>query len=163
MSEDPVTSSRRTTGLMDGRLAHGRLGRLVGAYLAACLAVALVLPIGLLLGDLIAGRPLTMHASDWLVLPAGLFVVSVIAAAPFATFAIVLAESFRIAALPPYLVAGGLIGMAAEALVLHLPIGRPEAPPASLSLYLLIASVGALAGLVYWLIAVRPRRILDPR
>ncbi|MDR3376774.1 MAG: hypothetical protein P4L98_23900 [Ancalomicrobiaceae bacterium] len=166
MPDDAASRSRRRFDLAgdrlaQGRLARGRLRRIVGAYLTACLAAALLLPIGFLVGDLVAGRMLTIHASDWLLLPAGLFLVSVIAAAPFATLAIVLAEGYRFAALLPYLVAGGLIGFAADVVVNHLPIARPEAQPADVFVYILVAAIGGVSGLVYWLIAVRHRQIAE--
>jgi hypothetical protein len=141
-------------------IARRRLGRIVVAYLAACFAAAVVLPFGFILDDVLSGRGLTMRASDWLVLPAGLFVVSVIAAAPFATLVIVLAESLRLVALAPYVAAGGLVGLGVEFVSRRLYTGRAIASPEDASIYLLVVLVGALAGFVYWLTAIRNRPIV---
>ena len=56
---------------------------------------------------------------------------------------------------------GVRIGLAADGVVNHLPIARPEAQPADIYVYVLVASIGGLSGLVYWLIAVRHRQIAE--
>ncbi len=84
-----------------------------------------------------------------------------VSAAPLATAAIMIAESIVIRAIAYYLAFGAFIGLIIE-LGAILLVG-PSPKTLNVPLLLLVAIVGALAGAVYWFLAVRQTRPADPK
>jgi predicted anti-sigma-YlaC factor YlaD len=153
-SSGPNRSSRSA-------IASGRLGRIVRGYLGACFIAAWVLPFGLILEDLVAGRRVSGRFTDFGIVVGGFFLVMLVSAAPLATAAIVVTESYRVRLIWPYLGAGAVIGVLIQfasgfigpssAAGTHMTANHWTILP-------LAAVVGAIAGAVYWAIAVRGYR-----
>jgi hypothetical protein len=138
------------------RVADGRLGRIVGAYLLATVAAALLRTLGLVVEETVE-RGLGAIVADnglgaLILVPIASALVIFVAAAPFATAALMVAESRRWRAAAAYLVIGALIGPATQLLVAVLG-GATSAPSAGLTA--LAALAGLTGGWIYWLVAVR--------
>jgi hypothetical protein len=111
---------------------------------------------GLIVEDLAAGHPINGRMSDFGVVVGGLFIVMLVAAAPLATAAIVATESYRVRGMGPFLALGAVIGVIIEAIASLLV--RTPVVPAQWTIFIVVAIVGALAGAIYWLLAVRGAR-----
>lgn len=137
-------------------VADGRLGRIVGAYLLACLAASLMRTVGLILEESIGRGFATVlgenGAAALILVPVASTIVIFVAAAPFATACLMVAESRRWRSPIGYLVAGAAIGPATQILVAIFD-GSTAVPSAGLSA--LAAASGATGGWVHWLVAVR--------
>lgn len=138
------------------RVADGRLGRIVGAYLLATIAAALLRTLGLLAEETFERGLFAIVADNGagalILVPVASSLVIFVAAAPFATAALMVAESRRWRGATAYLVAGAAVGPATQLLVAVLG-GSTSAP--SLGLAGLAALAGLTGGWVYWLVAVR--------
>lgn len=136
-------------------VAGGRLGRIVAAYGLAAFAGALARTFGLIAQETVVrgfGAMIETNGIGALVLvPLASALVAFLAAAPFATAFLVFAESAGARSRWLYLAAGATIGPLAQALIGVFDGGRP----ASLALYALALVAGAVAGWVYWTVAVR--------
>ncbi|WP_407049314.1 hypothetical protein [Methyloraptor flagellatus] len=133
-----------------------RLWTVIGAYAIACLAAAILLPLALILRDAaVLGSDKvvrTMGLSDVGIVVLFAFLTSFVAAAPVSAALIVIAETRQIRSALAYLGFGALAGASAQ-LVAALIRGGASS---GVGLYATIAGVGAVAGLLYWLVAVRP-------
>jgi hypothetical protein len=146
-------------------IANGRLGRIVRGYLGACFIAAWGLAGGLILEDLAAGHRLSGRLSDFGVVVGGFFVVMLVSAAPLATAAIIATESYRVRLIWPFLGCGAVIGLIIEvvaAMLVRAPANAPRLT-AYWTIFVIAAVVGALAGAVYWAIAVRGSRLPQAR
>lgn len=148
-------------------VAGGRLGRIVAAYALAALAGALARTFGLIAQEVaVRGfRPMieTNGLGALVVVPLFSALVAFLAAAPFATAFLVFAESIGARSRWLYLLAGAAIGPLAQGLI---DLFDGSARPTGLALYGLAAIAGAVAGWVYWTVAVRaapPAPPFDPR
>jgi len=149
-SRESVLDRDRTT------VAGGRLGRIVVAYALAAFAGALARTFGLVVQEAaVRGFSAMIETNGigaFVVVPLASALVAFLAAAPFVTAFLVFAESGGARANWLYVLAGGAIGPMAQGLIgLFDTSGRP----ASLALYGLAAAAGAVAGWVYWIVAVR--------
>lgn len=150
VSPDDFTAPERPT------VADGRLGRIVGAYLLACLAAAVVRTAGLLVQESL-GRGLAATLGEngvaaLILVPIASAVVIFVAAAPFATACLMVAENRRWRSPAAYLVAGAAIGPATQLLVAVLD-GSTRVPSAGL---MSLAAISGLAGgWIHWLVAIR--------
>ncbi|TBW40079.1 hypothetical protein EYW49_05280 [Siculibacillus lacustris] len=148
-------------------VADGRLGRIAGGYALACLAAAVVRTLGLVAEESFERGLATVIAANGvgalILVPIASTVVIFVAAAPFATAALVVAESRRWRAAAAYLAAGAIVGPATQVLVAIVD-GSTAAPSAGLSG--LAAIAGLAGGWVHWLVAVRaspPAPLVPPR
>lgn len=137
-------------------VAGGRLGRIVAAYALAAFAGALARTFGLVIQETVV-RGLsamieTNGAAALIVVPLASALVAFLAAAPFVTAFLVYAEGRGARALGLYVVAGAVIGPMAQGLIGFFD-ASDRAP--GLGLYGLDLLAGAVAGWVYWTIAVR--------
>jgi hypothetical protein len=137
-------------------VADGRLGRIIGAYLLACFAAALVRTIGLVVEESIGRGFATVlgenGAGALILVPVASTVVIFVAAAPFATACLMVAENRRWRSPFGYLLAGAAIGPATQILVAIFD-GSTAVPSAGLSG--LAAASGLTGGWVHWLVAIR--------
>jgi hypothetical protein len=131
----------------------------VRGYIGACFIAAWALPFGLILIDVLAGRRLTGRFTDFGIVVGGFFVVMLVSAAPLATAAIVATETYRTRVIWPFLIAGAGIGLIIQVIATYL-VGTPASAsvPAHWAIFVLVALVGAIAGAIYWAIAVRGTR-----
>lgn len=136
-------------------VAGGRLGRIVAAYALAAFAGALARTFGLVAQETAVrgfGAMIeTNGAGALLVVPLASAFVTFLAAAPFVTAFLVFAESSGARANWLYVLAGAAIGPLAQLLIGLFAAGASSGA----ALYGLDAAAGALAGWVYWLVAVR--------
>jgi hypothetical protein len=145
-------------------VAGGRLGRIVVAYALAALAGALARTFGLVAQETAVrgfGAMIdTNGAGALVVVPLLSAFVTFLAAAPFVTAFLVFAEAGGARAGWLYVVAGAVIGPLAQVLIgLFDASGRSP----GLALYGLDAVAGAIAGWVYWMVAVRAAPPAPPR
>ncbi len=144
-------------------LAGGHLGRIIGAYAAACFSGAVILTVLLILRDLVVGSGLGASGlTDLALVIAGTFLVTVVAAAPFATAVIVAGETWRIGSLWAYLSAGAAIG-AAILVLSGLWSGVHGEGPGRWSMIGVFVLAGAGGGGVYWRLAARRLYPAPPR
>lgn len=148
-----------------GRVASGRIGRIVAAYVAAVVVGSLLRTFGLVIEEsLTSGFSGIVRRFGWsslLVVPIMTSVVALIAAAPFATAFFVVAEGRATRSRLAWILAGAAIAVIAQLLV-TVPFGA-DAP--ALGLLGLDALAGALAGSVGWIVGVRsapPPPVRDP-
>lgn len=148
-----------------GRVASGRIGRIVTAYVVAVVIGSLLRTFGLVIEEsLTSGFGGIVRRFGWaslLVVPIMTTVVALIAAAPFATAFFVVAEGRATRSRLAWIVAGAAIAVVAQLLV-TVPF---DAPAPALGLLGLDALVGAIAGSVGWVVAVRsapPPPVRDP-
>ena len=153
----PTSGSNRPS---TSAITSGRLGRIVRGYLGACFVAAWALPLGLILEDLVAGHQISGRFTDFGIVVGGFFLVMLVSAAPLATAAIMLTEGNRVRAAWPFAAVGALIGVIIEAVATYV-IRTPSSahiPSHHWTIFILVAVVGAVAGIVYWAIAVRGYR-----
>mgnify|MGYP001766476160 CR=1 FL=1 len=137
-------------------VAGGRLGRIVGAYALAAFAGAIARTFGLVAQETAVrgfGAMIETNGIGALVVvPLLSGLVAFLAAAPFVTAFLVFAEGRGARANWLYVVAGAVIGPLAQGL-----IGLFDASgwTPGLGLYGLDMVAGAVAGWVYWMVAVR--------
>lgn len=148
-----------------GRVASGRIGRIVAAYLAAVVIGSLLRTFGLVIEEsLTSGFGGILRRFGWsslVVVPVMTAAVAAIAAAPFATAFFVIAEGRATRSRLAWILAGAAIAMIAQLLV-TVPF---DAPAPALGLLGLDALAGALAGSFGWVVAVRsapPPPVRDP-
>ncbi|WP_333824287.1 hypothetical protein [Pinisolibacter sp.] len=137
-------------------VAGGRLGRIVAAYALAAVAGAIARTFGLVAQETavrgFAAMIETNGVGALVVVPLLSGFVAFLAAAPFVTAFLVFAEGSRARSLWIYVVAGAVIGPLAQLLIgLFDASGRSP----GVALYGLDALAGAVAGWVYWTVAVR--------
>ncbi len=144
-------------------VAGGRLGRIVVAYALAAFAGAIARTFGLIAQETAVrgfGAMIETNGIGALVVvPLFSGVVAFLAAAPFVTAFLVFAEASGARAAWIHVLAGAVIGPAAQLL-----IGLfGSAATTSLGLYGLDVFAGAIAGWVYWTVAVRAAPPAPPR
>ena len=137
-------------------VAGGRLGRIVAAFALAAFAGAIARTFGLVIQETAVrgfGAMIETNGLGALVLvPLLSGFVAFLAAAPFVTAFLVFAEAAGARAVWIYVLAGAVIGPAAQLLIgLFDASGRST----GLALYGLDLLAGAVAGWVYWMVAVR--------
>lgn len=137
-------------------VAGGRLGRIVVAYALAAFAGALARTFGLVAQETAVrgfGAMIETNGVGALVLvPLASGFVAFLAAAPFVTAFLVFAESSGARAGWIYVAAGAVIGPLAQLLI---GLFDASGHATGLALYGLDLLVGAVAGWVYWAVAVR--------
>lgn len=135
----------------------GRLPRLLGGYVAACLAAAVALPVGQLLHDAVVKGPSralgSAGISDIFVIAIFAFGIALVVAAPFAVAFAMLAEARRIERPPAFAVFGLVTGLVVEGFANLFGMANPTR--SDLAAYILFAVIGAIGGLVFWRVAVR--------
>ena len=137
-------------------VAGGRLGRIVVAYALAAFSGAIARTFGLVAQETAVrgfGAMIeTNGVGALVVVPLLSGFVVFLAAAPFVTAFLVFAESSGARSRLLHIAAGAVIGPMAQALI---GLFDASGHPASLALYGLAAVAGAVAGWVYWTVAVR--------
>ena len=158
-----VAMSLHESVLDRATVAGGRLGRIVAAYALASFAGALARTFGLIAQETAVrgfGAMIETNGIAALILvPLASALVAFLAAAPFATAFLVFAESSAARARLLYIGAGAVIGPLAQALIGLFDGGQTT----SLALYGLALVAGAIAGQVYWSVAVRAAPPAPPR
>lgn len=138
------------------RVASGRIGRIVLAYVLATGAAALVRTLGLIaeeswtrgFGRLVGDNGIASLA----LVPAATALVAFFAAAPFVTAFVVWAEGRALRSGVAHVAAGAVVGLVTQTLVALLT-GTFAALPTGV--VVLSSFAGAIGGWIYWLIAVR--------
>lgn len=138
-----------------------RLATVVGAYAIACAVAAVLLLIAFLLHDLALGG-LERVGRAFSVAAVGIFLLfgfltAFVAAAPVAAALIMISEARRIRSALVHCAFGAVTGPSAL-LIAHLVaavVGRDTA--IDIGMLATVAAVGAIAGGVYWLFAIRPQ------
>ncbi|MDK9695149.1 MAG: hypothetical protein OEL76_02015 [Siculibacillus sp.] len=145
-------------------VAGGRLGRIIVAYVLAAFAGALARTFGLIAQETavrgFAAMIETNGLSALVAVPLFSGLVVFLAAAPFVTAFLVFAEAGGARARALYVAAGAVIGPLAQALI---GVFDASGRPTNLALYGLAAVAGAIAGWVYWTVAVRAAPPAPPR
>ncbi|MEJ1159806.1 hypothetical protein [Prosthecomicrobium sp. N25] len=158
-SPDPKSRPARSPAL-----APGRLPLIVAGYAAGAVAAGVALPLALIVRDMAAlgfAKAIgSARLGDIAVVALFAAAIAAVAAAPFAVAFIAHAERRRITGPVPHLLFGIATGLVVETLAIMLGFG--DAQRASLAGFLVFAFVGAVAGLVYWSVAVRPPKPRKP-
>lgn len=136
------------------RVASGRIGRLVVAYVAAVVVVAVVRTLGLVAEESwVHGFERLIAANGWsslLLVPAMTGLVGFVAAAPFATAFLVVAEGRGMRSLATYAIAGLVVAVLTQMLLALFDVDLP-----GVGLLVLDAVAGAIGGWVGWMVGVR--------
>jgi len=137
------------------RVASGRIGRILMAYVLAVAAVAAVRTLGLVIEESwTRGFDRLIAVNGWaslVVVPAMTALIVFVAAAPLVTAFLVAAEARALRAPWIYALAGLAIALLTRALI-ALPFGLPLP---SFGLFALEAAAGGVGAWVYWLVAIR--------
>ncbi|KPL53721.1 hypothetical protein [Prosthecomicrobium hirschii] len=146
-------------------IPSGRLPRLLVGYLAACLAAALILPLGQIAHDALVLGPSRALGSAGIagiwVIALFAFAILVVVAAPFAVGLVLFgAARGELSALIQTLY-GAFSGLLVQAV--WATSGMGNAARSNLAAFLLFAVVGAVAGLVFARVGAPQRRSRPPQ